>query len=55
MTTVNKIKIELQDKLTEATQSMFMSQPGKKEAYYYGKAAAFAEAIELIKEMEKKK
>ena len=55
MTTVNKIKIELQGKRAEARQSMFTSQPGKEEAFYYGKAVAFAETIELIKEMEKKK
>ena len=49
----NEVKIQLRDRLAKARQSMFMSQPGTEEAYYDGKATAFAEAIELIEEMEK--
>ena len=50
----NEVKIQLRDKLAQARQIIFMSQPkSTREAFYDGKATAFAEAIELIEELEK--
>ena len=49
----NEVKIKLRDKLAKARQSMLLSPPGIGEAYYDGKQTAFAEAIELIEELEK--
>lgn len=48
----NEVKIQLRDRSAKAKQSERLSPPGTGEAYYNGKATAFAEAIELIEELE---
>jgi len=48
----SKVKSQLRDRLAKAKQSIRLSQPGQKEAYYGGKAAAYREAIKLIEELE---
>ena len=50
----NEVKIRLRDKLAKATLSASTLSSDAKEsyAYYDGKATAFAEAIEVIEELE---
>lgn len=43
---IEKLKVEL----TKARLSVCMSVPGIQEAFYNGKRAAFAEAIEITRE-----
>ena len=48
----NEVKIQLRDKLAKAIQLRDETNEGGEESYYDGKATAFAEAIEVIEELE---
>jgi len=50
---LEEIRERLQQRMGEARRSMFLSTPNQQEAYYDGKATAFAEAIEFVSEVKK--